>query len=128
MADWRARLPTKRREFKRLLRLLHRHLHELENYVLWPSEVAPGEGPLGNMAVVVLRDGRAFVGHATREEAKGRRKICFNMAVGRALKRASMATWERVLDPGDFGAPMLEGDVPIGGVELRDYCRQQVGL
>lgn len=135
MADWRARLPLDRREFKPWIRRLNGVLFELEHFVNRPD--GPKTKPVGNVAVVVLKDGRAFVGKSKCSDTdQWNHKRGFNIAVGRALKRA----WQRVaidmcidcyrpIEPiENFTVPMNGNGAPIGGVELRDYCRQRVGL
>lgn len=146
MAGWRARLPVGRKEFKRWLTRLDGQLWEIEHFKVyeygeatwsWPdAKDITNKWPVGNCAVVVLKDGRAFVGKAMcSERDQYNHKRGFNMAVGRALKKAVVG--RVVSNSADFMVPLsvpsptLEdprGDAPLGGVALRDYCRAKVGL
>lgn len=85
----------------------------------------------GNLAVVVLKDGRCYIGKAVCAQADQYvKKKGYRLAVKRALEKAarslghqSCSTWAPCVAGEDFQVP-----AGVGGVELRDLCRVKLGL
>ncbi len=136
--------PVKKGYAKHLARLVaDKILHDVEHYrqqrngdSLSPEEEKigakyPGRQWFDHYAVVVLTDGWAYVGMA-RCSFKDQycRSIGHEISVGRALDKARRYDVSGccfkvpfAIPTGSVFSPMM---MPIGGVELRDYCRRRL--
>jgi hypothetical protein len=119
------RQKRKPRPFDGYLKKLDGHLLEVEHFKTSYNPVVEDrvEGTIiypkrrMNVAVAILKDGRAFVGESRQNyKDQDNHQTAYYAAMGRALKAATCA---RAV--GDFLVPS-----GIVGVALRDYCRERL--
>lgn len=132
--------PVKKGYAKHLARLLADEvLHDVEHYRQqrngdslseeeeYLKAVHPDRTWFDHYAVVVLTDGWAYMGAALCSfKDQYCRSIGHEISVGRALDKARRYDVTGCCFKVPLAVPVAIIPLPIGGVELRDYCRRRL--